>query len=64
MIALMAPLSLIDSTERATDKDYDGAEFVGETCSYMAEDRLHYRTLKKPMLVSYVVVRLGQIDGT
>ena len=31
MIALMAPLSLINSDERATDKDVDGAEFVGET---------------------------------
>ena len=32
--------------------DVDGAEFVGETCSYMAEDKLHYRTLKKPMFVA------------
>ena len=52
MIALMAPLSLIDSNEHATDKDVDGAEFVGETCSHLAKDNLHHRTLKKPMFVT------------
>ena len=52
MIALMALLSLIDSNEHATDKDVDGAEFVGEICSHLAEDKLHYRMLKKPMLVT------------
>ena len=60
----MALLSLIDSNEHAIDKDVDGAESVCETCSHLAEDKLHYRTLKKPMFVAYVVMRLGQIDGT
>ena len=64
MSALMALLSLIHANECATDKDVDGAEFVGETCSHLAEDELHHRTLKKPMFVTYVVVPLGQIDGT
>ena len=52
MIALMALLSLIYSNECATDIDVDGAEFVGEICSHLAEDKLDYRTLKKPMLVT------------
>ena len=48
----MAPLSWIDSNESAIDKDVDGGEFVGETSSYLAEDKLDHRTLKKPMFVT------------
>ena len=54
MIALMAPLSLIDASGHAIGKTLTELNSLVRLAYTLAEDKLQYRTLKKPMFVTYL----------
>ena len=53
MIALMAPLSLVDANEQATSKMLTELNSLVRLAPTLAEDKLQYKTLKKPMFVTF-----------
>ena len=53
MIALMAPLSLIDASVHATGETLTELNSLVRLAHTLAEDKLQYRTLKKPMFFTF-----------